>query len=185
MKKLDVYLQNYRVKIVSAVLPADINKIFDIGCSDGALLRGNRAPNRTLVGCDPKPASEIDGVSIIVGYFPDCILNNASVLNGSFDVVCALAVFEHFEENALLASSVVLKKMLKPDGLVIATVPSPLVDLILHLLIFLRVIDGQEAHQHHGFQPKDLIRIFEKDFRLLQHRKFQLGLNNLFVFESK
>jgi hypothetical protein len=39
-------------------------------------------------------------------------------------------------------------------------------------------------HEHYGFVPAHTLRVFaEPDFRLLTHRKFQFGLNNLFVFE--
>jgi hypothetical protein len=75
-------------------------------------------------------------------------------------------------------------RRLEHGGVLVATVPSPLVDHILHVLMFLRLIDGQEAHQHYGFVPKDLIKLFEGNLRLVKHRKFQLGLNNLFVFEG-
>jgi predicted deacetylase len=40
-----------------------------------------------------------------------------------------------------------------------------------------------EAHQHHGFEPEDVLRYFTAPRWRLAHRKrFQLGLNNLFVF---
>jgi hypothetical protein len=38
--------------------------------------------------------------------------------------------------------------------------------------------------EHFGFEPKDTPRIFSNPrFKLITHTSFQLGLNNLFVFE--
>jgi hypothetical protein len=40
-------------------------------------------------------------------------------------------------------------------------------------------------HEHYGFDPVDTLRIFSAPrFSLVGHRRFQLGLNNLFVFEK-
>ena len=48
----------------------------------------------------------------------------------------------------------------------------------------LRLVNGMEAHQHHGFVPGDLHGVFTgPQWRLALHRTFQLGLNHLFVFE--
>jgi hypothetical protein len=58
------------------------------------------------------------------------------------------------------------------------------VDKILHVLMRLRLVAGMEAHQHHGFEPGDLDKIFTgPSWRCHKRRTFQLGLNNLFVYE--
>jgi hypothetical protein len=58
------------------------------------------------------------------------------------------------------------------------------VDWILAVLKFLRLIDGMSLEEHHGYQVKQTTAIFSaKSFRLLRRKRFQLGLNNLFVFE--
>ncbi len=54
------------------------------------------------------------------------------------------------------------------------------------LLKRLRLIDGMSLEEHHGYDVGETTAIFgEPDFRLVRHRKFQLGLNNLFIFERK
>lgn len=71
-----------------------------------------------------------------------------------------------------------------PGGRIIATVPEPAVDRIVDVLLRLGLADGMALHEHHGFSPSETRAIFEPaGFRLLAHRRFQLGLNNLFVFE--
>jgi hypothetical protein len=65
----------------------------------------------------------------------------------------------------------------------VITVPSPLVDPILDVLRALRVLDGMETEQHYGFKPSETKRLFgDAGFVLEKHEKFELGLNELFVF---
>ena len=48
----------------------------------------------------------------------------------------------------------------------------------------LHLVAGMEAHQHHGFQPHYLDTVFAApQWRRRKHRRFQLGLNHLYVFE--
>ena len=58
-----------------------------------------------------------------------------------------------------------------------------MVEEIEDVLIRLRIIDGMHEEEHHGFQPSQTPEIFERaGFALETNRRFQLGLNNLFVF---
>ena len=58
-------------------------------------------------------------------------------------------------------------------------------DGILDVLLRLRIIDGMELGEHHGFDVADTVPIFQTaGFALTVHRRFQLGLNHLLVFEK-
>lgn len=184
MKRLDTYLQRYRQRAISRYLPNRGRALFDIGCQDGALMHSLSDRFLFVYGCDP----ELDEIMTTGNHvripegFPDALRRVPSSL--SFDVFTALAVFEHMTAKDISESGGAIASRLEHGGVLVATVPSPLVDHILHLLISLRLIDGQEAHQHHGFVPKDLVKLFEGNLRLVKHRRFQLGLNNLFVFQG-
>lgn len=133
------------------------------------------------VGIDPSLTGLIrgPGYELIPGQFPADM-----PAGGKFDVIVMLAVLEHLPQHvqALMADS--FSSYLNPGGRLIITVPSPRVDDILHVLIRLRLIAGIAVHEHHGFQPTDTLGLLpEPRFRLLRHSRFQLGLNNLFVFE--
>ena len=56
-------------------------------------------------------------------------------------------------------------------------------DPILDVLIRLRLAHGMDLEAHHGFEPRATPAIFEPHgFQLERARRFQLGLNTLFVF---
>jgi hypothetical protein len=61
------------------------------------------------------------------------------------------------------------------------------VDRLLDILLHLRLAHGMAVEEHHGFNPRSVPEIFGSrgELLLIRHRKFQLGLNNLFVFEKQ
>ena len=72
----------------------------------------------------------------------------------------------------------------KNECLVLITVPSKKVDFILRVLKKFKIVDAETLHQHYGFDVKKVDEIFDnRHFKLLMKRKFQLGLNNLFVYK--
>jgi len=103
--------------------------------------------------------------------------------DGSFDVVVLLATIEHMLDKSAVALEAY--RLLRRGGKVIITAPSPLVDDILKIPIRFHLLDGMSLEEHHGFEPEELPAIFDQaGFRTIIIRKFQLGLNNLFVFEK-
>jgi SAM-dependent methyltransferase len=158
----------------------NVTRLLDIGTHDGALFRLTRAAG---VGIDPEliDVPPMPGVTMVRGLFPDDV---PPLPDEPFDAAVALAVFEHIPEDELGTWAKSLAALLEPGGRLIITVPAPTVDQMLHVLIRLRLIAGIEAHQHHGFQPADLESIFSApQWRQHKHRRFQLGLNHLYVFE--
>ena len=115
--------------------------------------------------------------------FPDVVRHNP--MQQKYDVIFALAVFEHFSEIALLESSEIIADMLTDQGILIVTVPHPFVDNILDALQAPKLIEGQALEEHHGFDPRTLKAVLSKHLMLKDHIKFQFGLNNLFIFNKK
>ena len=183
MKTIDKILRYWRVKVALREAPKEMNAIFDIGCDDGYLLMHLNLEGVRLDGCDPRlTISSINPDSHLTkGNFPSAIEKSAAW--GTYDAIFALAVFEHFSEADLQKSASVIAKMLSSSGRLIVTVPHPLVDRILGLLLFLRLIDGQALEEHHGFNPESLMKCLSMTLRITRNEKFQFGLNNVFVFE--
>jgi SAM-dependent methyltransferase len=101
---------------------------------------------------------------------------------GQFDHVVMLAVLEH-----LVAPEFVLReahRVLAPGGSLILTWPSSMVDPILGILRGLRFVSAEmESDEHQKRIPvaelqQTLGRIGFQEFN---HRRFELGLNNLMV----
>jgi len=154
--------------------------ILDVGTADGAFFRYFN--NVAGIGIDPDPKIEYirENVTIIKDTFPSYTLKNRN-----FNAIVMLAVLEHIQEKNLNTISKNCRSFLKTNGLVLITVPSKKVDLILKVLKKLGIVDAETLHQHYGFDVKKVEEIFNpRYFKLLVKRKFQLGLNNLFVFRK-
>ena len=180
MKSIDRLLQRWRIARARRFIKPGA-RILDIGSANGALFRQLNISGAQGMGIDPtlKSNTTLQGVPMIAGFFPKDM-----PATGPFDVITMLAVLEHFPPAQYEDLRRGCVKFLKPGGRLIITVPSPAVDHILSVLKFLRLIDGMSLEEHHGYKVSKTRDIFSAgNFRLLQHSTFQLGLNNLFVFE--
>jgi 2-polyprenyl-3-methyl-5-hydroxy-6-metoxy-1,4-benzoquinol methylase len=154
--------------------------VLDVGCHDGALFRTLSGRLSHGVGIDPMLAlSETQGrFRFIAGTFP------ANVDGGErFDVLTLLAILEHIEPEELLGWREACERLVVPGGFVVATVPSPLVDSMLEVLTRFRLVSGMSIEEHHGFDPSNVPSLFaDGSMELTVRRRFELGMNNLFVF---
>lgn len=159
--------------------------VLDVGCGDGEMFRQWDDLIGRGVGLDPDldTVTEYGRHELRPGTFPG---GATDLDDASCDVVTMLAVLEHVpaDDHGEVAST--CRRLLRPGGRVVITVPSPTVDRILDLLIAVRLVDGMHEDEHYGFDPGDTARVFSgDDFELLHHRRFQLGLNNLYVFRRR
>lgn len=182
MKFTDRVLQRWRIaKARRFIAPGA--KILDIGSVDGALFQQlGSAVGQGSLGVDPTLSQPltVNGCALIAGFFPEAV--PASV--GTFDVITMLAVLEHFPPSAYAKLREGCDRFLRPGGKLLITVPSPRVDQILEVLKFLHLVDGMSLEEHHGYRVEQTAEIFPPpQFQLLRRETFQLGLNNLFVFE--
>ena len=95
--------------------------------------------------------------------------------------------FNDLRRGVPLMSPSLLSKRLKEleETGVIVTVPAGFVDVIIHLLCKVRLADGMSLDEHHGYDPRTTPHVFGRfGFVLERHRRFQLGLNHLFVLRK-
>ena len=182
MKFTDRFLQRWRIRKVSAEISPGA-RVLDIGSADGALFTalGSRVGAGSL-GVDPtlRRMQTVNGHRLLPGFFPDAVPAGTP----PFDVITMLAVLEHFPPDAYEALRTGCEKFLKPGGKLLITVPSPHVDKVLALLMFLRLVDGMSLEEHHGYDVSITPEIFPAPtFRLVRRKFFQFGLNNFFIFE--
>jgi len=183
MKHIDRIIQKHRFLVASREITSN-SSLLDIGCHQGELFEFLEKKNIRGIGLDnllENPKTLRNGeISLIKSYFP-----NESLKGLQFDYITGLAVFEHIplKEQIIIAQS--CYKLLRNGGKLIITIPNPFVDYILDVLLKLRLIDGMSLEEHQDIKPKQVIEnIIASGLILVKHQKFQLGLNNLIVFEK-
>lgn len=182
MKTLDRFIQRWRIAVASKHVPPNA-RVLDIGCYDGRVFDFT-SPAAGSVGIDfvmPNAPPTRPNVTLVQGAFPQDLPSQLD----RFDAITLLAVLEHIPDSEMEAFSRSLAEKLAPGGVLVITVPGPAVDHILAMLKAVRLIDGMSLEEHHGFKTEHTPSIFEAvGLTLVTHRKFQFGLNNLFVFRK-
>ena len=179
---LDRQLRNARFRRARPFVgPGDV--VVDVGCADGEMFDQWDDTIGPSIGYDPdvETTTAAGRHELRPGVFPEDAPGDLAC-----DVITMLAVLEHVPPDRQASLATACARSLRPGGRVVVTVPSPLVDRILDVLGALRLIDGMHADEHYGFAPSDTLTVFGGDeFELVTHRRFQLGLNNLFVFRRR
>lgn len=179
MKPLDRLLAAWRGAKARRYIGRGV-RLLDVGCGNGRFLKRLSSVLSEGIGIDPdvNPADACAGIRLIRGSFPEACPDNL----GPFDVITMLAFLEHLPTSLHARLAERCAALLRPGGLLILTVPEPAVDRIAHVLQRIPwLYDGTHTEQHYGFQPSQTPAIFSV-LELVMAGKFQLGLNNLFVF---
>lgn len=182
MTQIDRLLQRWRIR---KALPhiAIGGHVIDVGAHQGELFKILGTKLGKGFGIEPLLTGEVRSSSyrIYAGRFP-----TIRPEEGGWDAIVMLAVLEHIPRGEQAELPQVCHDLLKPGGRLIITVPSKEVDRILALLKTAKMIDGMSLGEHFDFEPKEVPRIFAPPhFRLVCYERFQIGLNNLFVFEKQ
>lgn len=182
MKKIDYLLQNERIKQAKKFITG--HSLLDIGCHFGELF-DSILKEKTISG------DGIDGIlhekiqkenyTLYPGYFPQDF-----PVTKKYHNITLLAVLEHIPMEQLVKYPDLLNQYLNTKGRVIITVPSKKVDYILDVLLFFKLIHGMDLEHHQDFEREKIKTIFtSKGYTLLKEKRFELGLNILYVFEKQ
>jgi SAM-dependent methyltransferase len=179
MKLGDQFIQAWRMRIAARWIPRD-SRILDVGCHQGEFFKYLGDTIKPSVGIDPLASANNQPLPHEI--LPILLNENLPLKDSSFDVMVLLATIEHIPDKIMVAREAM--RLLRPGGRVVITVPSSMVDKILEILIHLGLVDGMSLEEHHGFDVNKLAGMFESQGLKLKHwKKFQFGLNNLFIFE--
>lgn len=140
-----VYLE--KMKLVEKFLKAHAagKKILDLGCGEGVLVEKYKSRGYDILG------SDLNYESANVRKLD---MTNTGFASGSFDIVLCLDVIEHLpyadQEKALDE----IKRLLKPGGLAVMTIPNLAhFSSRLSFLFLGRLLRTSEAERHVGDRP--------------------------------
>jgi 2-polyprenyl-3-methyl-5-hydroxy-6-metoxy-1,4-benzoquinol methylase len=181
MTFLDRWLQQTRIKKARSYIPPQAF-VLDIGCHHGELFMNLGEKLGYGVGVDPLLEKDIrhEKYELLADSFP-----SKRIENKKYHCITMLAILEHIPEALQPAAIKACFNLLDQQGIMIITVPHPFVDDILVVLQKLRLMKGIKTEEHYGFNIRQIPDLFAgAGFRLVIHKKFQLGLNNLYTFKK-
>lgn len=177
---LERFLAQQRTKRVRALVQG--RTVLDFGCGAKAWAARELQPRcRRIDGVEPTVASGVvHGIQVV---------NRLEQLrHRDYEVVIALAVFEHLHPNRLQRVLHQLHAITVPEALILATVPTPLARPVLELLSYrLRLIDPSQIRDHKVYYDDLwLLEILnDTPFKLQRYCTFQLGMNSFFVLQKR
>ncbi len=151
-KWLERFLQKQRFKRVIPHLKGDV---LDFGGNEGELKQ------------------------LVTGSYL-CVNYDHSVMDGAEpDTIISLAVVEHIHVEDVYAVFRRFKKMLRSDGHIFLTTPTPASKPVLEFLARIGLLDKENIEEHkHYWTRHDLNELAVKTgFEMVRYRKFQLGFN--------
>jgi len=162
-------------------------RILDIGCGNGYLLKHAKCQERIgiyeyrslhmTVKNKKLKIKETKGVTLV---------KKVNLPSDHFDYITMIATIEHLKHPKEILHE--CSRMLKKDGLLIMTTPKKVVESILFFLDRgSEQLSGQEVEHVHEtyFNLKLMNKYTGKDLKLMKYKRFQLGVNQLFVYKKK
>jgi 2-polyprenyl-3-methyl-5-hydroxy-6-metoxy-1,4-benzoquinol methylase len=158
-----LYFDNVRSEI-EPLLPARAERVLDVGCGAGATLHWRKHTGRCQVGVGIEMMESAAAIArarvdqVLVGDADQLV---DSVLDAhSFDLVLCLDVLEHLVDPWAFVAR--LPRLLKPGGLVIASLPN-----VRHLRVVLPLLlAGRWRYESAGILDRTHLRFFTRDSAL-------------------
>lgn len=181
MTFLDRWLQKRRIRKAIPYIPKQ-SVLLDIGCNNGELF--TQLGDNFLYGVGIDPVLKEDVIRAKYELLKDTFPSERAETK-IYHCITMLAVLEHIPPAIQATTINTCYKLLHKEGVMILTVPDKKVDRILTLLHRFRLIEGMQLEEHYGFEISTIPKLFmNAGFELVLHKKFQLGLNNLYVFKK-
>lgn len=186
---LSPLISNIRHKVARSKLPRGFKPaaMLDVGCGVYPRFIIESRPGRA-VGIDRKPRPEKFPEDI--EYLQQDFSVNPSLpfKDSEFDLISSLAVLEHIEPEPLTRLLSEIRRVLAPGGHFIATIPSGIGDMVLHLLSNIGLASKANLEEHQDrYNCRKITGLLKnagfKDEELRVGR-FELGMN-IFIKAEK
>jgi glycosyltransferase involved in cell wall biosynthesis len=172
---LEKFLRRFRLNKVLAHIDG-WKVVCDIGCGKHmALLKIISPLSKQCIGIDKKLPS-INYANIVVKEFD--LDNRIPLADQSIDVVTLLAVLEHLDKEVEIIQEI--KRILKPDGKLLITVPAEKAKSVLEFLSnTLHVISREEVLDHKRYYTIEKLKklLMDQGFICSQIEIFEFGFN--------
>lgn len=182
---LDKFLSNYRLTVATKYIEQD-DVILDFGCGvQYYLLDRFKDKFKLGVGLDYDIKDCQKGNIVLINYKYQSSL---PLKENFFDKVFLLAVLEHIEMKDVGALFLEFSRILKKNGRIIITTPTPRCKPILEFIAFkLKLVAAEEVTDHkHYYIAKEIYDLAaESGLKVINFKLFQFALNSLYVIEKR
>ena len=173
-----------RRRIGKAISFIEVNKVLDVGCGTGELLRYFPAGIH-YTGLDMDARKVFKAEELHPGVtFKWLNLNDFKGIDGLFDTIFILAVVEHLDNPARLVKR--LAGNLNPGGVIIMTTPSPSSEWLLSFGSKLGIFNKEQIAQHKALYSETELGAMAKcaNLAVVHYSRFEFGLNQLMVLRK-
>lgn len=176
---LDLFICRWRSRIVRRFIRPRTT-LLDFGCGHQALFLLSVAPDLQLgigVDYDAAPSRPAPNVEVRQFHFKD----RFEFPDATFDQVTILAVLEHIPPDQVDTLFREFRRILKADGRILITTPTPASKPLLEFLAFkLKIISGPEIADHkHYYSRADIADLATRqELACEAYLTFQFGLNS-------
>jgi demethylmenaquinone methyltransferase/2-methoxy-6-polyprenyl-1,4-benzoquinol methylase len=182
---LDMFLAKQRYKIAKKQIKLvhQRERILDIGCGSYPFFLttvdfSERYGMDRMVQTNKNVYKEVHGITLINYDFEN--EQKLPFQNDFFDVISALAVFEHIEPGSLVKIHREIHRILKPGGVYIMTTPAFWTDRLLRFLAKIHLISDVEIKDHKGSYNHLMISSILQEAHF-EKNKLQFGYFELFM----
>ena len=181
---IDKLVSLYKLFVVRKYFESN-DTVLDFGCGHQAyLIRSLQGKVRYGVGLDYDVDNYQNKSMRLIKYR---FTGKLPYKKESFDKVVTLAVIEHMKPDMVRKLLKEVRRVLRKDGLLILTTPTPFSRPILEFMAFrLGIISKIEIRDHKKYYGyTDMQQLAAKTgFSMVDYHTFQLGINSLYILKK-